>query len=242
MRFLRSPRGLAVLTAAGLSLAALLLLAIPVLTIVNRAVALDAFTSGSGTYRDLERFTSTNADIGWLDDLLPFAGGASLLLFLGWLYRTRRELDHLDGAAPRWGWGWTVVGWLVPVANLVVPAMVVADVARESRPAYARTQRRLATALVWLGWLAVLSGIAGKTCLAATRAGHPITVGLVYSYGSLTERLDPEVREQLVRMVVPASPSPVDLAVSAALALGALAGVAIVGLATSGLRRHEPAR
>jgi hypothetical protein len=242
MRFLRSLLWLAVLTAAGLGLTGLLLLAVPVLTIANRAIALDAFTSDSGTYRDLERFTSTNADIGWLDDLLPFAGGVSLLLFLGWLYRARRELEHLDGAAPRWGWGWTVAGWLVPVANLVVPAAVVADVARESRPAYARTQRRLVTTLVWLGWLAVLGGIGGNAYLAATRAGHLTTVGLVYSYGSLTERLDPEVREKLVRMVIPASPSPADLAVYVALALGALAGVAIVGLATSGLRRREPAR
>jgi hypothetical protein len=242
MWFRRTSRGLAVLTMAGLSLTAVLLVAVPVLTIVNRQTTLDTLTSGTFTYGDLERFNDTSADLSRLDEVLLFVGGASFLLFVGWLYRARRDLEHLDGAQPRWGWGWTLVAWLTPVANLVVPAAVIADIAREIRPVHARTQRRLATTLVWLGWLAFVGGIGSESYLATTRVGQVTTVGLIYAYGSLDEQLDPAVKQQFTRMCAPASPALADLAAYASVALAAFAGVTIVGLVTTALRRGQPAR
>jgi hypothetical protein len=133
MRFRRSLPGLAVLTMVGLSLTAGLLVAVPVLRIVTRKAMLGAFNADTFTYGELARFNSASADIGRLQAVLPFVGTVSFLLFVGWLYRVRRDLEERDSARLAWGWGWTVVGWLVPVANLVVPPVVVAEVARSSQ-------------------------------------------------------------------------------------------------------------
>src|SRR5256885_10027918 len=91
MRFPGTLRGLTVLTMAGVSLTAVLLIAVPVLTLVTRQATLDALGSDTFTYGDLERFNGTSGDIGRLEELLAVAGTASFLLFVGWLYRARRR-------------------------------------------------------------------------------------------------------------------------------------------------------
>jgi hypothetical protein len=66
-------------------------------------------------------------------------GVAYLLIFLAcavlvivWLYRARRNLDAFPGAHTTMRAGWAITGWLVPFVNLVVPARVMANVARAS--------------------------------------------------------------------------------------------------------------
>lgn len=54
------------------------------------------------------------------------------VLVIIWTWRARKNTDAFPGALPTLGPGWAIAGWLVPFANFVVPARVVAGVARDS--------------------------------------------------------------------------------------------------------------
>ncbi|MEV0805144.1 DUF4328 domain-containing protein [Micromonospora sp. NPDC050200] len=83
---------------------------------------------------------------------LPFAAAyltAGILVII-WTWRARKNTDAFPGALPSLGAGWAIAGWLVPFANFVVPARVVANIARDS------LRRRGTGALVavwWTAWL-----------------------------------------------------------------------------------------
>ncbi len=73
---------------------------------------------------------------------------------LVWLYRAYANVRVFPGVRPAFPVGLAIGGWFVPFANLVLPPLVVRDLARASEPA-GRTRR-----LVWLWWAAyVLAGI-----------------------------------------------------------------------------------
>ncbi|MEV4624903.1 DUF4328 domain-containing protein [Micromonospora sp. NPDC049523] len=78
------------------------------------------------------------------------------VLVIVWCYLARVNLDAFPGVVPTLQRGWAVAGWLVPFVHFVVPARVVANVARESlwrskTPTLVRT---------WIGsW--VVYGLAG---------------------------------------------------------------------------------
>ncbi|MEU1241504.1 DUF4328 domain-containing protein [Micromonospora parva] len=72
------------------------------------------------------------------------------VLVIIWMWRARKNTDAFPGALPTLGAGWAIAGWLVPFANLVVPARVMAAVARDS------LWRRFTPTLVavwWSSWL-----------------------------------------------------------------------------------------
>ncbi|MBB5872656.1 hypothetical protein F4553_006090 [Allocatelliglobosispora scoriae] len=77
---------------------------------------------------------------------------ASGVLFLSWLGRARRNVADLPGARPTYSPGWTVGAWFIPLANLILPALVIADIASASAVP-GRFPRRGLLAVVW-GWWA----------------------------------------------------------------------------------------
>ncbi|MBQ1072149.1 DUF4328 domain-containing protein [Micromonospora sp. C31] len=72
------------------------------------------------------------------------------VLVIIWTWRVRTNLEAFPGALPTLSPAWAIAGWLVPFANIVMPARVVANVARDS------LGRRGAPALVGLWWTAWL--------------------------------------------------------------------------------------
>jgi Domain of unknown function (DUF4328) len=89
--------------------------------------------------------------------VLLVAGGAfTAVAFITWLYQARENLDLRREIGMRWAKGWTIGGWFVPIADLVIPARVVAEVVARSRPGTVRswTMPRLVT---WW-WIAFLLG------------------------------------------------------------------------------------
>jgi hypothetical protein len=72
------------------------------------------------------------------------------VLVIIWTWRARKNLEAFPGALPTLSPAWAIAGWLVPFANLVVPARVVANVARDS------LWRRTTPALVGIWWTAWL--------------------------------------------------------------------------------------
>ncbi|MFD9982293.1 DUF4328 domain-containing protein [Streptomyces massasporeus] len=91
--------------------------------------------------------------------LVASVGGAvtavCVLVFLYWLDQVRDNAKALSGTAPRYGYPWLWLGWIVPVVNLWIPRGVVADVHRSVFP-----ERRLPAVVNWW-WGLWLAGLAG---------------------------------------------------------------------------------
>ncbi|WP_243640011.1 DUF4328 domain-containing protein [Micromonospora sp. MW-13] len=84
--------------------------------------------------------------------ILPF--GATYLtaavLMIIWTWRARKNLDAFPGALPQFSPGWAIAGWLVPLANVVVPVRVVAGIARDS---LWRARTSVLVGVWWAAWL-----------------------------------------------------------------------------------------
>jgi hypothetical protein len=73
-----------------------------------------------------------------------------VIALMSWLYTAQSNLRVLPDARPRWSPGWALGGWFIPLANFVIPALVLYDAARNSAP---RAARRGVAALVLTWWL-----------------------------------------------------------------------------------------
>lgn len=119
-----------------------------------------------------------NTEYRSVDFWIPVLGGIQILafliagsLFLAWLHRARRDAGRISPDRLRFGRGWTIGVWFVPVANLLLGPLTVADVWRASAPIPAK---RAFPVLGWAG--CVLMGIAmnysaviGRTALGDAR-------------------------------------------------------------------------
>src|SRR5262249_60373252 len=72
------------------------------------------------------------------------------------LYRAAKNNEALGRMNPRLGPGWAIGGWLIPIANLVIPFIIMDDVWRGADPSIPRgdpSWRRSSTlAAIW-AWL-----------------------------------------------------------------------------------------
>lgn len=56
----------------------------------------------------------------------------TVVTFLVWLHRASANLWN-TGHQLTWGPGWTIGAWCIPIANLIIPMMIIREVDRESR-------------------------------------------------------------------------------------------------------------
>lgn len=88
---------------------------------------------------------------------LMLAGG----VFIYWLSRARANAEILAPAGHRLARSWVIGGWFVPLANLVLPALVVTDIHSAGRPE-ARSAAWLVASwwCAWIGaWVAAWIGL-----------------------------------------------------------------------------------
>jgi hypothetical protein len=93
--------------------------------------------------RDGDRINGVAAALGLLDV-------AVLVLLIVYLYRAVKNTETWETARARWTPGWAIGGWFIPVANFVIPFLVVREVWRRS------TQR--GAGVLWGWWLAFVAG------------------------------------------------------------------------------------
>ena len=66
--------------------------------------------------------------------LTAFLGIAAMVFagiaFVCWLHRARTNIDAFGGSWMKWGPGWTIGAWFVPIGNLVIPILVVSEIDR----------------------------------------------------------------------------------------------------------------
>ncbi len=80
------------------------------------------------------------------DDLVKAAGAiyafVALVLFvlvIIWTFRAMKNNEALGRTFPRFKPGWGIAGWLIPLANFVIPVLILQDLWRGSDPQTARS-------------------------------------------------------------------------------------------------------
>jgi hypothetical protein len=88
---------------------------------------------------------------------------AIAVLFIIWLFRAAKNNEALGREGARFGPGWSIGSWFIPLANLVIPVLLVQDLWRGSNAGVARGGRgwrnASGSALVWWWWAAWILSI-----------------------------------------------------------------------------------
>jgi hypothetical protein len=173
------------------------------------------------------------------------------LAFLVWASKARANLAVLyDGPADRSARRWTpesdrlaVAAWFIPVTNLILPPMQIAELAMKSvgRSRPRRARRRIAV-LVWTWWTALLA--AAGALVVAVAAGLTNVRELAGIRASLVTGLpvdQPLARHLLGRQVALRLPSAALLVLAAVLAVLVVARVTSAQYAKVARLRAAPA-
>lgn len=123
------------------------------ITVINDLLE---FRGGFGAYYDL---VQRGQDA---DDLVSVASGLGglcsltiLVLLIIWMWRVAKNALDAGRTDPRFAPGWTIGGWFIPVANLVIPGLILQDLWRSSDPSIERgdpTWRLRAKGSALVGW------------------------------------------------------------------------------------------
>ena len=117
--------------------------------LVTRLSAIDDFSA-----RFAERARDADAFVDVAELVVLLATLAIAPCFIVWCWRAAKNQQALGRQPERLGSGWAVGGWFIPLANLVIPALVIQDLWRGSDVTIARGDPRWRIAdRSWLiGW------------------------------------------------------------------------------------------
>jgi hypothetical protein len=124
-------------------------------TVASDILDFDFRDSGFGELVDLQQ-RADDADnfVGIAVLLMVVCSIAIFVLLVIWMWRVAKNAELAGRVRPRLGPGWTIGGWFIPLANLVIPVLVMQDLWRGSNPEVARGDadwRRSAGSAV-VGW------------------------------------------------------------------------------------------
>ena len=102
----------------------------------------------------------------YVDGAAAFYGLTQLtivVLFIIWQFRAAKNNEALDRLHARFGPGWSIGAWFIPLANLVIPVMIIQDLWRGATPETPRGDPRWRSAkgswlvaLWWTAWVVSL--------------------------------------------------------------------------------------
>ena len=107
--------------------------------------------------QDADDFVNASSSIFVLTQLVI------VVLFIIWMFRAAKNNEALGRMGPRFSPGWSIGSWFIPLANFVIPVLIMQDLWRGSEretPRGASTWRTAAgSALVGFWWAAWLLSI-----------------------------------------------------------------------------------
>jgi hypothetical protein len=121
----------------------------------------DFGVDGFSEFSDLRQRARTADDlVGAAAGLMALCSLVIFVLLVIWMWRVAKNAELLGRTNPRFGPGWTIGGWFIPLANLVIPVLVMQDLWRGSNPAVVRDdpgwRRAAGSALVGWWWATYL--------------------------------------------------------------------------------------
>ncbi len=174
------PQGLTRLVIWGLVVASLLLLVAAALTFQYGSLLRSS--SGMAVIEDAKLVAD-----GWsgMGVLAMFIVGS---LVLSWTFRTSRIMDARGASGRRWRGGWTIGSWFVPIASLILPRFVFAELEKISQVPFdseqvddrwKSMQRSTLGDLWWLLWTVSLVVLQVSQMLTLDGAEDPGTLATV---------------------------------------------------------------
>jgi hypothetical protein len=145
------------------------------LTLVGRA---DTFSRADSGFVPFEEVTEADDGVAGAYLFASMCEIAIFVLLIIWLWRAYSN-TRVFGAAPwRWGRGWTVGSWFIPLANLVMPLLLINDTWRgaDARAPHNPLWRRLPVAGVVTMWWVLM--VAGRVALQVADALASLTEDL----------------------------------------------------------------
>jgi hypothetical protein len=124
---------------AGRAAAATAVLAL--LLVISVASVISGYFEGQLLDRLIDGETVPDAELEASDTRVGMLGlgqgalwVASAIAFISWMHRAYSNIDALPGAYRRWGAGWTIGAWFVPILNFFRPKQLIDDIWRSGRP------------------------------------------------------------------------------------------------------------
>ncbi len=108
--------------------------------VVSALFAYQLYGSDLVTQDDLDR---TDLREGLVALLTFVAYLLAIVFFISWFRRAYRNLPALGATGLRYRSGWTIGGWFIPIANLIIPKQIANDIWRASAPNELANQRTL---------------------------------------------------------------------------------------------------
>ena len=154
---------------AGLTTALTWLLGASIVSALALAVACGNRLSKVNAFDDHRTLTALG-DLNDADDLVSAIGGilgvitlATFVVFIVYLYRASKNTELWNISSRTWTPGWTIAGWFIPLANLVIPALVVTDTWKRTpeAPTSGAADSGTSTGIVWWWWVLFVIGYIG---------------------------------------------------------------------------------
>lgn len=133
----------------------ILFTAVLIIGVFNHLHVLSDNESG-GLVFDTKAVNDANALPASMIILSGLVGLAIFVLLVIWLYRAAKNNEALGRMNSRLGAGWAIGGWFIPIANLVIPFIIMDDIWRGADPSIPRGDpnwRRSSTLGAIWAWL-----------------------------------------------------------------------------------------
>ncbi|GGQ65528.1 DUF4328 domain-containing protein [Streptomyces asoensis] len=118
------------------------------------AAVADVFRAVSVRDHHLHRTDDSLGRSGFASSVFLYLMTPTVVLFLVWLSRSRRNAQELSPEASVPSRGWTIGAWFVPVVNLVAPRLCVLAIGRASSASWAEKRDTTLVNLWWAAWVA----------------------------------------------------------------------------------------
>lgn len=138
----------------------------------HRSSVVDDYNRGSASYADAQRADAVLSAVAIAFVVLFLA---TAVVFIVWQWRSAKNNDLLGKIRPRYSPGWSIGGWLIPFANLVIPLRIMHDLWQGSDP-QARNYRDWRSLPKWslMAWWWGCYLVGGL--LAATIVGQVLSI------------------------------------------------------------------
>ncbi len=169
----------------GLGLIAIVLLVI----VVTEIQMLGVLDHPLETRSEALDFVDLNNRLDDLDDAFLALALITGVVFITWMWRAAKNNEALGRERARFGPGWAIGGWLIPIANFVIPVLMMQDLWRGSNSTIPRgdTRWKIGDRSALIGWwwgLAIASrflnavgnGVGDSPVLDDVRSGVSVQV------------------------------------------------------------------
>ncbi|MEX1006840.1 MAG: DUF4328 domain-containing protein [Acidimicrobiia bacterium] len=128
----------------------------------NRISKISAFDNHR-TFANFNDLDDADDAVGATGSVLGFIMLAVFVVFIIYLFRASKNTELWDTSARTWTPGWAIGAWFIPLANFVIPVLVVLDIWRRtperSANGEARTSPSTPVVVVW--WVLFVIGTIG---------------------------------------------------------------------------------